>query len=100
MDSLTNLVTPANIATALIVVNFLAFAAFGIDKTFAENGQWRISEATLLRLAFFGGTPGAYAGRAVFRHKTRKQPFCSNLHAIAVLQIVGLAAAFAYFRMV
>ena len=81
--------TPANIATALIAVNFLAFAAFGIDKARAENGAWRISEATLLQLAFFGGTPGAYAGRALFRHKTRKQPFCSNLHMIAALQLVA-----------
>ncbi|WDA42857.1 DUF1294 domain-containing protein [Erythrobacter sp. BLCC-B19] len=75
-------------------MNFLAFAAFGIDKARAEAGAWRISEGTLLRLAFFGGTPGAYAGRALFRHKTRKQPFCSQLHTIAALQLaagVGLA---------
>jgi len=86
--------TPANIATALVAMNFLAFAAFGIDKARAEAGAWRISEGTLLRLAFFGGTPGAYAGRALFRHKTRKQPFCSHLHTIAALQLaagVGLA---------
>jgi uncharacterized membrane protein YsdA (DUF1294 family) len=83
------LVTRANIATALIAVNFLAFAAFGIDKARAERGAWRISEGTLLRLAFFGGTPGAYAGRALFRHKTRKQPFSDTLFAIAALQIVG-----------
>lgn len=83
--------TPANIATALIAINFLAFAAFGIDKARAEQGAWRISEGTLLRLAFLGGTPGAYAGRAVFRHKTRKQPFSGNLRAIAVLQIIALA---------
>jgi len=50
--------TPANIATALIAVNFLAFAAFGIDKAKAEQGAWRISEGALLRLAFLGGTPG------------------------------------------
>jgi uncharacterized membrane protein YsdA (DUF1294 family) len=93
------LLTPANIAIALIVINLHAFAAFGIDKSRAERNQWRISEATLLWFAFLGGTPGAYAGRAVFRHKTRKQPFCNNLHAIAVLQIVAVVGAFAYFRM-
>lgn len=90
--AIVGLLTPANIATALIAVNFCAFAAFGIDKARAERGAWRISEGTLLRLAFFGGTPGAYAGRAVFRHKTRKQPFCANLKAIAVLQVVAAAA--------
>jgi len=85
--------TPANLITALIALNFAAFAAFGIDKQRAENGQRRIRESTLLKLALFGGTPGAYAGRAAFRHKTRKQPFCSRLLAIAVLQIVMAVAA-------
>jgi len=88
MDLLA-LLTPANIATALIAVNFCAFAAFGIDKARAEQGAWRISEGTLLRLALIGGTPGAYAGRALFRHKTRKQPFSGQLHAIAGLQLAG-----------
>lgn len=95
MSPLVALATPANIATALIAVNFCAFAAFGLDKARAEEGAWRISEGTLLRLAPIGGTPGAYAARALFRHKTRKQPFTSRLHAIAVLQLIagaGLAA--------
>ncbi|MCZ8371047.1 MAG: DUF1294 domain-containing protein [Porphyrobacter sp.] len=90
--------TPANIALALIALNFFTFAAFGIDKARAEAGAWRISEGTLLRMAFFGGTPGAYAGRALFRHKTRKQPFSANLHGIAVLQIVGGLAVVLWFR--
>lgn len=86
---------PANIATALIAINFCAFAAFGLDKARAETGAWRISEDRLLRLALIGGTPGAYAGRALFRHKTRKQSFSAQLHAIAALQLIagaGLAA--------
>ncbi len=72
MAPLQTLLSPANIITALAVMNFLAFAAFGIDKARAEQGAWRIREETLLQLAFFGGTLGAYAGRAVFRHKTRQ----------------------------
>ncbi|MDP4538312.1 DUF1294 domain-containing protein [Qipengyuania sp. DY56-A-20] len=90
MDPLA-LLTPANIATYLIASNFVAFAAFGVDKMLAEAGARRISEATLLQLAFIGGTPGAYAGRRLFRHKTRKQPFSSNLHTIAMSQIVAAA---------
>ena len=84
------LLTPANLATALIAVNFAAFAAFGFDKAKAEAGAWRLSESMLLLLALLGGTPGAYAGRSAFRHKTRKQPFNSQLFSIAVLQVVGL----------
>jgi uncharacterized membrane protein YsdA (DUF1294 family) len=102
MDSLPAALATAlradNIATAIVVMNFAAFAAFGIDKSRAERGEWRISEATLLLLAFFGGTIGAYAGRYLFRHKTRKQPFCGSLHRIAVLQLIGVAALIAYVR--
>lgn len=74
----------------LIAINFVAFAAFGIDKWLAETGRSRISEAVLLTWAFLGGTPGAYAGRHLFRHKTRKQPFSNELHAIAALQAIVL----------
>ncbi len=74
----------------LILVNFIAFAAFGIDKSLAENGQWRVSESALLGWALIGGTPGAYAGRQLFRHKTRKEPFSSELHTIAFLQVAAI----------
>ncbi len=79
--------TLAQIAAALAAINLAAFAAFGIDKARALRGEWRIRESTLLGLALLGGTPGAYAGRRVFRHKTRKQPFSGLLFAIAVLQV-------------
>lgn len=87
------LLTPANISTGLIALNFLTFASFGLDKMQAENGYRRTRESTLLWLALLGGTPGAYSGRALFRHKTRKQPFSRQLHSIAVLQVLGLGAA-------
>jgi uncharacterized membrane protein YsdA (DUF1294 family) len=51
-----------------------------------------VQETTLLLLALLGGTAGAYAGRALFRHKTRKQPFSNDLFAIAVLQAAGVGA--------
>ncbi len=89
---------PVNIALALVAVNIFTAAAFGIDKARAARGEWRISEANLLLLAFFGGTVGAYSGRALFRHKTRKQPFCDQLRAIAVLQIIAVAALIGYLR--
>lgn len=90
MQLVAPLFTPANIATYAIVINFVAFAAFGIDKMLAEAQAWRISEANLLTLALVGGSPGAYAGRRLFRHKTRKQPFSNTLHIVAVLQLIGV----------
>lgn len=74
----------------LLGVNFIAFAAFGLDKMRAKAGAWRISEGALLGWALIGGTPGAYTGRQTFRHKTRKQPFSGQLHGIAVLQVAIL----------
>ena len=86
--SLFNLpIGPAEIIIALAAINFAAFAAFGIDKALAENQARRISEGMLLQLAFFGGIGGAYAGRVLFRHKTKKQPFSNQLHTIALLQL-------------
>ena len=80
-------------ALALIALNFTTFAAFGIDKAKAEAGKRRIAESTLLLLAFVGGTPGAYAGRAAFRHKTRKQPFTRELHTVAAMQVTAIGLA-------
>ncbi|MDB5690020.1 MAG: cold-shock protein [Sphingomonas bacterium] len=80
----------------LVVVNGWTFARFGMDKQRAVAGLRRIPESDLLGLCLIGGTIGAYAGRHRFRHKTRKQPFSTYLHLIAVLQsggLIGWAAA-------
>lgn len=90
-------IPPFWIALYVIAMNFVAFASFGIDKAKAEAGSRRISEATLLGWAFLGGTPGAYAGRAAFRHKTRKQPFSNELHGILILQLAAIAFAVTWF---
>lgn len=88
---------PFEIVLAFIAINFAAFAAFGIDKARAETGSRRISEAALLNLAFFGGIGGAYAGRSLFRHKTRKQPFNTHLSLIAAFQLCAAVFAAVYF---
>lgn len=59
----------------LAAVNLTAFVCYGADKYKAVHHKWRISEATLLTLAWIGGGAGAAAGMAVFRHKTRKWKF-------------------------
>ena len=84
-------VDPEYVTYYLIAINLFTFAAFGIDKAKAEAGGRRISEANLLTWAMIGGSPAAYAARALFRHKTRKQPFTSHLHMIVVIQLAVLA---------
>lgn len=90
---LDTLLTLPNALAAFALVNLWTFMLFGLDKIRAEGGTWRVSEGTLLTWAFLGGTIGAYAGRAVFRHKTRKQPFSSHLHQTAILQAFAAALA-------
>jgi len=77
---------------ALAAINVASFAAFAIDKAQAKARRRRIAESTLLWLALVGGSPGAYAGRRAFRHKTRKQPFVRRLHTVAALQVAALGA--------
>jgi len=84
-------------AAALLLLNLLTFAAFGLDKALARAQRRRIPEARLLGLALIGGTPGAYAGRALFRHKTRKQPFSRDLFVIALFQLVAGGAALGWW---
>lgn len=98
MDTVA-LIPPFWIALHVIGVNFLTFVAFGLDKALARGGSRRISEATLLSWAFIGGTAGAFAGRAAFRHKTRKQPFSSHLWTILILQLAALAFAVTWWAM-
>lgn len=60
---------------ALLLFNVATFAIYGIDKMKARKGKWRIPEATLLLLAFLGGSIGAFAGMEVFHHKTHHRKF-------------------------
>lgn len=81
-----------SIAAYVLAINTLEFLAFAWDKHCARKGMWRISESTLLLLALIGGSVGAIAGQRVLRHKTRKEPFRTNLLVIAGLQVIALVA--------
>ncbi len=59
----------------LAVGSILAFAAYGIDKSRARRGAWRISERALLLLGFSCGAVGALAAMKLFHHKTRHSYF-------------------------
>ena len=72
----------------LIVINVLTFVVYGIDKWKAKNGNWRISEATLLILAVIGGSIGALLGMKVWHHKTMHKKFKYGLPLILLAQIV------------
>jgi uncharacterized membrane protein YsdA (DUF1294 family) len=79
---------------ALLAINAWTVIRFWQDKQRAIAGERRISEGDLLGLALIGGSPGALLARRLFRHKTRKEPFSTQLSIIVALQlgaIIGLA---------
>ncbi|MCJ8053720.1 DUF1294 domain-containing protein [Shinella curvata] len=81
-----------NTTTALLIIflllNVVTFCLFWRDKDASRNGGWRVSEASLLQFAFFGGSLGAVAAQRLLRHKTRKEPFRSYLMTILILHAV------------
>lgn len=74
----------------LFLINLSASVVFGWDKLCAKRGCWRVPEKILLLLAFLGGSVGAMAAMALFRHKTRHLKFIYGVPLIFVLQIAAL----------
>ena len=71
----------------LLLANVVTFIAYGIDKYKAKKGTWRISEATLLLMAFVGGSIGAWLGVKAFHHKTMHKKFQYGIPTIIIMQI-------------
>ena len=82
-----------SLAIGILVWNLITFLIMGLDKRKAIKQRRRISESTLLALAFLLGAPGVLIAMFVFRHKTRK-PLFLVLVPLAlienVLLVVGL----------
>lgn len=71
----------------VLVVNVVAFVAYGIDKWKAKRGMWRIPESTLLLLAVVGGSLGALLGMRIWHHKTKHAKFRYGLPLIILAQL-------------
>ena len=63
------------ITLALLIWNLLIFLIYGIDKSKARRGAWRVQEKILLILAFTCGGFGAWLAGITFHHKNRKWYF-------------------------
>ena len=71
-----------------VIINFVSFAAFAVDKINACEGRSRIRIITLLGIAFAGGSIGAILGMYIFRHKTRLDYFTVGVPLIMIMQAV------------
>jgi len=78
------------ITAYLLLVNVVTFFTYGIDKYKAKKGKWRISEATLLLMAFLGGSIGAWLGMKAFHHKTMHKKFYIGVPILQLAYAVWL----------
>ena len=88
--------TTRDAALCLLGVNLMTFLLFGLDKLLARKRQRRVPEATLLTLAFLGGSPGAMLGMVLFHHKTDARAHPGFVWGIPVMFLLELTAASYY----
>lgn len=74
----------------LVIINFIAFAAFAVDKIAAIEDRSRIRNVTLLGLAFIGGSLGALFAMYLFNHKTLKDYYTVGVPLIIIMQVIVL----------
>lgn len=82
------------IISFFIAINFVTFILFGLDKYFALNKLWRISNQTLLSAAICGGSIGAILGQKHFKHKTIA--FQGIFPSLIIVQIIAIIAYIIY----
>ena len=72
----------------IIVINIISFLFTGLDKFYAKNNMYRISEKSLFILAFILGAPGEYLAMQIFRHKTKHLKFVIGIPLLIILNII------------
>ena len=72
----------------LAVASGITFILYGWDKFQSRRGGRRVPEVVLHGWALAGGFPGGWAGRAVFRHKTKKGFFVFVLAVSTAIHVV------------
>lgn len=74
----------------ILIWNVIVFTVYALDKYKAVKNKWRISEKTLLILAFLMGGIGAYLAFGLLRHKTKHLKFKILLPACAGITIAAI----------
>lgn len=86
---LTGRLPPITIGVYL-TMSCVAFIAYAIDKSAAQNGRWRTQESTLHLFSLTCGWPGALFAQRRLRHKSKKKEFQRVFWVTVILNIAGL----------
>lgn len=66
---------PIQLVAIYIIASVITFLAYAIDKSHAQNNNWRTKESTLHLFGLMCGWPGAFWAQNKFRHKSKKTEF-------------------------
>ena len=66
---------PLSVMGVYIILGGITFIAYAIDKSAAQNNEWRTQESTLHVLSLLGGWLGALLAQKKLRHKSQKKEF-------------------------
>ena len=73
-----------------LTASMLAFIAYAIDKSAAQNNRWRTQESTLHLLGMVGGWPGALLAQKTLRHKSKKEQFQTVFWVTVIINCLAL----------
>lgn len=76
---------------SLAIINLIAILLMKKDKEYAEKGQRRVRETTLLIVALIGGSLGMYYAMFKYKHKTLHNKFSIGIPVIIVIQFAYIA---------
>lgn len=84
----------AGVVVLYVLMSFIAFLMYGIDKMAARKNGSRVSERTLLLYGLACGWPGAMLAQKIFRHKTIKPSFRLAFVATVIVNCLALCILF------
>lgn len=81
---------PLAVLGVYFLASVLAFLAYALDKSAAQNNRWRTQENTLHLFGIVGGWPGALLAQKTFRHKSKKEEFQTVFWATVIINCFAL----------
>ncbi|MFA5172456.1 MAG: cold shock and DUF1294 domain-containing protein [Sulfuriferula sp.] len=81
---------PFAILGVYLAASILAFFAYAVDKSAAQNNRWRTQESTLHLFGIVGGWPGAWLAQKTLRHKSKKKEFQTVFWATVIINCFAL----------
>lgn len=75
----------------ILLINLIAIILMKKDKAYAQMGERRIRESTLLIVAIVGGSLGMYYAMFKYKHKTLHNKFSIGIPVIIVIQLAYIS---------